>query len=479
MKKMILYQTHICIEGYLLGDSSYLEESLSVRDRYGNLTDRYYDYDPDKEILYIPRGMDVDMLQKQLNIPVEINRDYPKPSKMTIKPNIQLRNGLQVCGVAFLLGEDKFSYTSNYSQVSLNLPPGEGKTAITITALAYMKEKPLIITHRSNIAQQWIDSFLKFTNIDESEIKVISGSAMLKKASIDPKYKKYKVFLLSHGTIKSYCSRYGWNSLQNLCINLGIGVKVIDEAHANFVNTLHIDYYTNVRKTIYLTATLNRSDWKENRVLMNAFRQVPKFGKNKTSADQKHIVYTAVFYDSRPTSLDIASVKNFYGFNKIKYAEYCEKSRIFYDTLIKTMDMIVNNEGKKLILLSKITTIDETVRRLREEYPGLIIQPYHSKVDVDLYQMAEKADIIVSTTSSMKEGIDIHGLRYTIMCEAYTSLVQAEQASGRLRPYAPDPSKNCFYIELIDKGFEIVFNMYKKRLKIFKNKCAKIINIDM
>nr|DAL03175.1 MAG TPA: Cas system-associated protein [Caudoviricetes sp.] len=479
MKKMILYQSHICIEGYLLGDSSVLEESLITRDQYGNVTNVYYDYDPNYERLYIPRGMDVDRLIDELGIPVEINREYTRPARMVLTPNITLRNGLQTCGVAFLLGKDRFQYTTQYSQVSLNLPPGEGKTAITITALTYMKVKPLIITHRTNIAQQWIESFLKFTNINESEILVIRGSDKLKKAILDDKYKKYKVFLLSHGTIKSYCSKYGWNSLQNLCDQLGVGVKVIDEAHSNFENTLHIDYYTNVRKTIYLTATLNRSDWKENRVLNNAFSKVPKFGKNKTSAPERHIVYTGVFYDSRPSSIDIANSKNYYGFNKIKFAEYCEHSEIFYDTLIKTMDMIVNNEGKKLILLSKITTIDETVNRLREYYPSLNIYPYHSKVNMDLYEMAEKADIIVSTTSSMKEGIDIYGLRYTIMCEAYSSAVQAEQASGRLRPYAPDPSKKCYYIELVDKGFPAVYNMYKKRLKIFKNKCYKLINIDM
>ena len=479
MKKMILYQSHICIEGYLPGDSSILEESLSTKDKFGNVTGRYFEYDPDEEKMIIPRGMDVNALAKTLDIPVEINRDYTKPAKMTINPNIQLRNELQVCGVAFLLGEDRFNYTKGASQLSLNLPPGEGKTAITITALAYMKEKPMIITHRSNIAQQWIDSFVKFTNIDASEILVVNGSAKMSKLMDNKKYSRYKVYLMSHGTIRSFCDKYGWDSLNDICNNLGIGVKVIDEAHANFTNTLHIDYHTNVRKSIYLTATFGRSDWQENKVLNNCFRAIPKFGKNKTSSDQKHIVYVGIFYDSHPSSIDKANTKNFYGFNKIKYAEYCETSEKFYDSLIKAANMFVDKEGKMLILVSKITTIEEIVKRLRDYYPDKTINPYHSKVDMDLYEMAKNTDIIVTTTSSMKEGIDIYGLRFCIMCEAYSSQIQAEQASGRLRPYAPDPSKNCFYVELVDKGFGQVYSMYKKRLKIFKNKCLKMVNIDL
>ncbi|MNW19337.1 hypothetical protein D3C71_2192810 [compost metagenome] len=46
---------------------------------------------------------------------------------------------------------------------------------------------------------------------------------------------------------------------------------------------------------------------------------------------------------------------------------------------------------------------------------------------------------------------------------------------GRLRDYGSD--KYTFYFDMLDIGFPQVEDMFKKRLRVFKKKCAQIINL--
>ena len=43
-----------------------------------------------------------------------------------------------------------------------------------------------------------------------------------------------------------------------------VGIKFYDEAHLNFDNMCKIDYYTNTKYTMYITATPARSNEGEN-----------------------------------------------------------------------------------------------------------------------------------------------------------------------------------------------------------------------
>ena len=52
----------------------------------------------------------------------------------------------------------------------------------------------------------------------------------------------------------------------DIFIKLGIGIKIVDEAHLQYENTFSIDYSVNVKKNFYLTATFEQSDSKTNAV---------------------------------------------------------------------------------------------------------------------------------------------------------------------------------------------------------------------
>ena len=117
------------------------------------------------------------------------------------------------------------------------------------------------------------------------------------------------IYLVTHGTLKSYGDRFGWDKVSELFKHLKIGIKIFDEAHQNFENMLMIDYFTNVYKTYYLTATSLRSSDDENRIYQLSFKNIPSIDLFNPDEDP-HTVYTAIKFNSRPSAIEKSNCKN-------------------------------------------------------------------------------------------------------------------------------------------------------------------------
>ena len=50
--------------------------------------------------------------------------------------------------------------------------------------------------------------------------------------------------MVNNQTLASYARTHGWEELRKFFIKIKVGIKVIDEAHKFFENTLMIDYFT-------------------------------------------------------------------------------------------------------------------------------------------------------------------------------------------------------------------------------------------
>ena len=254
MKSIILRQTHAVLEDYTLSDCRSLENMLTVTDKFKKPTDYIYEYDRVERKLIIPRGMDMNLVQDITGRELVIDSNHDVPKKSIIQLNTNPRDDLQRQALSFLLGEGKYTFTKNNSQVSLNLEPGQGKTFLGISSICYERETAIIITHLERLKVQWTNSLLKFTNIDESEIcNIVNSTAISRLNNINP---KFKVYIVNHATIHSYASKHGWDSIDSFFKHLGIGVKIYDEAHLLFHNIMNIDYNTNTRKNIYLQPLL-------------------------------------------------------------------------------------------------------------------------------------------------------------------------------------------------------------------------------
>jgi len=137
--KIEVRHTSILIHDYELHDSEVLEKYLSVYDPIRHqLKLRGADWDPETKILYIPRGVDINFLEKTFNVRAEMNYEHDPIENMSIKAKVAPRDDIQRNAIAFLIGAEKYQYTKKYSQLLLNLPTGSGKTYVMTTALQFI-----------------------------------------------------------------------------------------------------------------------------------------------------------------------------------------------------------------------------------------------------------------------------------------------------------------------------------------------------
>lgn len=469
--------TSIYIYNYNLGDCESLEKYLSVwNPTYFRYDSKGFMYDDNKKILMIPRGVDINYIEKLLNSTSETNYTPDEHNKVSIKLKVMPRDDIQKKSISFLIGETDFKYSKKYAQLLLNLQPGDGKTYISTAALTFLGMSTIVITHIDRIKQQWYDTFTNMTDLQESHIYSIDSSKAIDKL-LGKSNLKYKVYLVNHGTLQSYAKSNGWESVGELFRHLKIGVKIFDEAHLNFENIVKIDLNTNTKKTIYLTATFERSDYKENRLFNICFRNVIRYGSETRKEKRKHIMYLAVLYNSKPSIDKQTYMNTYHGFNKIRYSDYQIECQEFYDALKYTVNYFKDKDGKIMIMSSKIDSTEIIKDFINDNFPNLSVSTYHSKLSSDEKEKALSADIISTTPKSSGTGVDIPGLRTVIMAESYSSTVQADQVSGRLREFSDHD--NTFYVELVDVGFTKVYSMYKKRLPLFKKKCAKVLTLQL
>lgn len=473
--------TSIIIPNYELGDCEEIEQQLSVWDKicYRFNPIGFY-YNEDKRELRVPRGLDISYIERKFpNKPIEFNYTPDEYEKVVYTLKTMPKSDIQRKSIAFLLGEEDFKYTQKYSQQSLNLDTGDGKTYCVIASLTFLKMKSLIVTHTESIKSQWKESLLKFTSLSEPHICNLSGTSMIEKLVTLAKSSKnipYKVYLVNHATIRNYAKKHGWEAVTELFKLLKIGVKVFDEAHLEFENLVRIDLFTNTKKTFYLTANFERSGIGENIVFEKCFKRIAKYGVETKKEKRKHIKYLGVLYNTKPSLTTQAAVKNVHGFDKNKYCDYEIEQQKFFDVVHTVLDICMKHEGKILILLSKIKACEimhkDIVEYLLNTGSDYTVSIYNSSISDKDKEIALERDIIISTQKSLGTGNDIKGLRSVIMTEQYSSKIIANQTAGRLREYSDEDY--TFYIEIVDRGFLRAYDMYKKRLPIFKKKCVQV-----
>lgn len=477
MSRLIVKHSCMIVEDYTLGDCEKLEKRLSVYNpRYYRLEPVGYMYDEEHRKLYIPRGLDIVYIEKLLNTHAEISYEPDPYDTMSLRIKTMPRDDIQKKSISFLIGEGDFKYTKKYSQVLLNLPTSAGKTYVTTASLQFLGMKAIIITPTDKIKDQWFNNFLDKSDLTEDMICNVNGSAVIKKL-LKSKNLKYKVYLVNHGTLSSYAKSNGWEAVSEFFKYIKVGLKIYDEAHLNFENTLHVDFFTNTKKTIYLTATFERSDFRENYLFNLCFKNLIKYGYETREEMRKHIIYLGLMYNSKPDLATQSSMCTKMGFNKNKYSEYLETCDKFYDAITYCINYFKNIEGKIMIMATTISLVESIVKFINDSYEDVSAYPYHSKITDEEKEKALSSNVIVTTPKSAGTGADIPGLRVVIMTEAYSSNVQADQISGRLREYAKD--KQTCYVEFIDRGFTKVLKMYQGRLPVFKKKCTKLLTIDI
>ncbi len=473
-RRLVVKQSCIEIHDYEFGDCPTLEGFFKMFDI---VTHSYYFlglyYDTRNKVLKLPRGIDVEYIERLLGVNAYIDHKYDRYSSTApIMINTLPRDDRQSEALRFMLGMQEYEATKYKSQLQLNLNTGVGKTYVAVATAAYEELSTIIITYSVGWLKQWSEKIQEYTDISKREIMMICGSPAMNRI-LNGKFNPKKFYLITHSTIESYATTYGWDKITELFKKLQIGLKFYDEAHMNFANMCMIDFYTNTYKTYYLTATPMRSDNEEN-------KKYKLYMKNVLSIDlfdednDPHTHYLAFIYNSKPSALEISNCKNMYGLNRAKYVEILMKKENFWKICHIMMDFMLKLNGKILLYIATNEAICIFYDWLIDNYPFLKgdIGIYTSLVDTNKELEKEKR-VILSTTKSAGAAEDISGLKATcVVAEPFKSEVIARQTLGRTR------DNNTFYIELVDLGFKQTRRFYYSKLPVFEKYALDVQHIQ-
>lgn len=477
--------THYEITDYYLGDCPMLEydlsttETISTGRRKWIATEKYFDYQADTHVLYVPRGYDINKLVRYTGQTVYIDDTCNSPAVCHYTITTPPLNNFQREAIRFLSGKEEYKWTMPYSQLVLSIPTRSGKTYCTIVAGALLEKKLLIIVKSIDLRDQWIDDIINYTGLSNSDIGLLDSSATIEKCrtKLSRKLKNNCVYLTTVQTMHSYLKRYSPEMLNEAIDKLGIGIKVFDEAHKEFRNILKIDYALNVWKTFYITATFGRSAYTENAVFQKCFDKVAMM-KKRNEEQRKHTIYLAIMFCSRLNPMEEMNIFQGTRFNRFEYIDYelRERPSLLLENMSKIIDTIIikgKMDGKILILSSSKASCDAFYDFMKQKLPD-----YSCCVHYDGNKQENFRDygVICATPQMLGTGMTIPGLRFILNTEPTSSKINVVQYAGRLAEYAPD--KDTYYIEFIDKAFSKMEKWYKYRKSALSPLIKKAIVFD-
>jgi hypothetical protein len=441
-------------------------------------------YDYETKTLILPRGLNVERLLNLLGSGLEpkvITRPDPvmkleKPIMMKYHPKSEVQRE----ALHFALGIQGYERNKAKTQISINVNTGVGKTYIAIAAAAFLNMKELIITHTRDMMYQWKSEIKSFTDTEDREICVIENGSRDFHAIIngDKDVTEVKYFIVGHASINRFGNNFGWDKISDFFQTIGIGLKVFDEAHKYFDNLLRIDFNTNTWKTIYLTATPERSDREENRIYQASFSAVPAIDLFDENNDPR-THYVALHYSSRPTPYEAVSCDIKHGgfrmFNAAKYADYVVNKPEFFKMLFIVME-IARVRGKSIFYIESIHAIDIIYNWMVYTFPELEgqIGILHSKIPDEVRDYQTQMPIILTTIKSCGEGKHIDNLALGVLLAApYSSKPLLRQVLGRMRNF------NTMLIYCIDHGFQKINGYYQSSLGMFAKYALDVSDLNL
>ncbi len=471
MNRIIVRNSCIVINNYTLGECPDLERNFMVYDPLTHKYDRfgmYYDEEYGK--LYIPRGLDIWKIKSYLKEEVIYKE---RPNEFLPIDNIMMkippRDEQQKEALRFMVGVNEYEANFQEPQISVNLNTGKGKTYCSIATIAALKAKSIIITASVTLLKQWKLNILEYTNLKEKDVYFLEGSNTLNMIAQhkSKRGQESKIFLCTHATLRSFGETYSWDRLNEVFSALGIGIKFFDEAHTNYDNMLMIDFFTNIAKTYYVTATPARSNFRENNIYQLSMKNVPGIDLFDAEIDP-HTDYIAIKWNSRPTPQQISYCRNSYGLDRNKYTNYVVRQPAFKLIMRIVMDMVIKCNGRVLMYIGTNEALKIVYKWIGENYPEFLgnIGIYTSLIPPEKKFLERDHKLLLSTTKSAGLGEHIEHLKMTIViAEPFKSDVIARQTLGRTR------DSGTMYIELVDLGFKQTRNFYYSKLPVF-NKYA-------
>lgn len=352
------------------------------------------------------------------------------------------------------------------------------------------KTKTLIIMHRESLRNQWINSLYDMQGLSSKEVHEITTSEELYDIAHNQHGYDYDIYLMTHATFRAGLRRINnISDAMNITKNLGIGLKIIDEAHLEFRNTLMIDFVCNVKRNVYITATDGRSAKEENSIFRHVFANTVFYkpsGLLTNDMPKKWVEYYTVTLNTEcKPNIYRYRVAGGRGMNPASYGKWViayDKKQRHFKCCRDLLKIVYKDDphAKVLLFMPLIDLCSECAYFLTRSLNyddtfdyDLDIRTINSQNSKADNERNKKADVIVTTIPSCGTGTDLPGITTIISCSPYVSGITCSQVFGRIR-YC---GKICKYYDIVDESVLMDKIWLKSRRKKFARLALNVKDI--
>ena len=346
------------------------------------------------------------------------------------------------------LQKKAFNYMLKHNNGIINLDTGAGKTVITIAAIATIKKKTLILLHRANLVEQWIEKIETFTNM-----KLGKDVAILKNNKIEKSLQKSIVI----STVQSIMSALKTRK-KEIVVGLHdakFGLMVADEIHTTIgaVSFSKCSLFIPVKRVFGLSATPERRDGTSD--IMNY--HLGEIYKPEGKASIMDARVTVILFNS---GMFPKSEKYVYWagkFQRSRYLNLLKKSENLNNILTGLLEKF-KLDRKVFVIVERITFAKELCKNLKHDDKNTFIEK-------DKNTNLEN-QIIFATPGKIRDGMDSPNTD----CLITTSPVgNIKQLCGRILRIE-EGKKIPIIIDLVDIGCNDISKTFHWRSKFYKNK---------
>ena len=386
---------------------------------------------------------------------------------------------------AFDYQEPLIEYLTNDAHVNVvTLQTGKGKGFVSLKAISDVGRRTACVI-LGRYVEKWIKEVHEIYQIEKEDVMVIRGSKQLQQlievAQAGLLTAKFIIF--TSKTLYNYIDLYrhcGTAIPQYACepdelfATLDVGVRLIDEVHQDFHLNFRLDLYTNVYKTMNLSATLKADDPFMNRMYEIMF---PTKYRIVMPEYDRYIAVKALYYGLRKPARLRWKMRGRKSYSHVTYEQsIMRQNDILKNYLSMILDVVheayirVFESGQKCLVFAATVELCTIMTAYFKQYlPDVNVMRYTAEDDFDVLS---EADIIISTLKSAGTAFDIPGLRVCLMTDAVGSMQQNDQALGRLRKlkHWPDITPEFLYLVCQDIGKHIEY--HERKLVNFRDKVA-------
>jgi hypothetical protein len=419
----------------------YIKQFLTRKNKdyqTGKTTDIEF-FDETEEGLLIPRYFPINSYIRSFDIINEVN----KGKDIDIKHNIIPREGQK----------EVMDYLINNDSCLIKVPPGGGKTTMTIYAIAERKKRALVLVHNTTLLDQWYDRVEQFTNLKKNDILLFST----------PKAKNvlddYPIVI---STVQTICSmsKTKREYLLELFTEANFGILIADEAHttAGAPRFSKASLHINVPITIGLSATPLRFDKNHDIIELH-------MGNIFTPESDLETMPTKIYVIMFKYGIYKNKKKKYISwggrFIKSRYLKFIYKTKRLLDIYDAILNKCYSEDRNILSIIERIDFIEEISKRHKEKNITLFIGKNGKE------HLSGK--IVLATPQRSRDGLDISWKDTLIMP---SPIGNCEQAIGRIRRIQKD-KKTPIVFDLVDIECKAISDTFYHRKKYYQKMLEK------